>query len=171
MAGKNLIEPTATDELFLYRLSRLRAAAGRRVIRLCEGEFGITRREWGLLGLLAREDGILSSQLAERAQLDRARTSRAVSGLVVKGLARRAVRTGDRREVALHLTEQGVAVHAALLPRVIAINRELLAVLSESELVFLDDVLHRLQRKADAMVPGVDDPKADRRRGGRMRVA
>jgi DNA-binding MarR family transcriptional regulator len=171
MAGTNLIEPKATDELFLYRLSRLRAAGGRRVIRLCEGEFGITRREWGLLGLLARDDGILSSQLAERAHLDRARTSRAVSGLVAKGLVRRTVRTGDRRAVALHLTEQGQAVNAALLPRVAAINRELLSVLSASELDLLDDLLLRLQAQADAMTPDADGPKADRRRGRRARRA
>jgi DNA-binding MarR family transcriptional regulator len=169
MAWTNLIEPKATDELFLYRLSRLRAAGGRRVIRLCEGEFGITRREWGLLGLLARDDGILSSQLAERAHLDRARTSRAVSALVAKGLVRRTIRTGDRRAVALHLTDEGQAVNAALLPRVSAINRELLSVLSASELDLLDGLLLRLQVQADAMVPGADDPKADRRRGGRKR--
>lgn len=165
MAWTDLIHPKATDELFLYRLSRLRSAASRRVIRICEGEFGITRREWGILGLLAKDDGILSSQLAERAQLDRARTSRAVSGLVAKGLLLREARPGDRREVVLRLTEAGRAVNAAMFPRVAQINRELLSVLGEGELAALDVALMRLQAQADAMAPGPDAPLANRRRG------
>ena len=94
-----------------------------------------------------------------------------MSGLVAKGLVRRTVRTGDRRAVALHLTEQGQAVNAALLPRVAAINRELLSVLSASELDLLDTLLLRLQGQADAMTPDADGPKADRRRGRRARRA
>lgn len=167
MAWTDLIHPKATDQLFLYRLSLLRSAASRRVIRICEGEFGVTRREWGILGLLAKDDGILSSQLAERARLDRARTSRAVSGLVAKGLVRREARPGDRREVVLRLTEAGRAVNAAMFPRVAQINRELLSVLSEAELVALDAALQRLQARADAMAPGPEAPLANRRQGGR----
>ena len=166
MTWLELIDPKATDELFLYRLSRLRAAASGRVIGLCEGEFGITRREWGILGLLAREEGILPSELAQRAQLDRARTSRAITGLVTKGLVQRITRPGDRRAAALHLTEAGRAVNHAMLPRVVAINRELLSVLSDAELAALDSVMVRLQDKADAMAPGPDD----RRRGRRPRA-
>jgi DNA-binding MarR family transcriptional regulator len=162
-----LIQPEALDDLFLYRLSRLRSAASRRVIALCEGEFGITRREWGILGLLAKEDGILSSQLAERAQLDRARTSRAVSGLVAKKLVTRDVRPGDRREATLHLTEAGRAVNGTMFPRMAAINRELLSVLEANELAVLNATLVRLQVQADAMAPGPDGPRANRRQGGR----
>lgn len=54
------------------------------VIRLCEGRLGITRREWRIIALLAQDEGLLSSQLAERAQLDRARTSKAITSLVLE---------------------------------------------------------------------------------------
>src|SRR5262245_61971516 len=74
------------DGLLLYRLSRLLGVAGSMVIRLCEGRFGITRREWRLIATLASRGALGSSQLAEHAQLDRARTSRAVGSLVAKGL-------------------------------------------------------------------------------------
>ena len=39
------------DDLLLYRLSRLLSVAGSMVIKLCEGRFGITRREWRLIAL------------------------------------------------------------------------------------------------------------------------
>nr|MBA2673675.1 MarR family transcriptional regulator [Ramlibacter sp.] len=70
MPACRLAEPAALDDLLLYRISRLRAVAGGMVVRLCEGRFGITWREWRVLALLAQEEGLLSSQLAERAQLD-----------------------------------------------------------------------------------------------------
>lgn len=167
MASHPLIEPKVLEDLFLYRIARLRSAASRRVIGLCEGEFGITRREWGILSLLARQDGVRSSELALRAQLDRARTSRAVSGLAAKGLVARDAAGGDRREVVLRVTAAGRAMSDALFPRVAQINRELLSVLSAAELAALDSALERLQRRADEMAPGPDDPRADRRRGRR----
>jgi len=56
-----LTQPKMLDDMLLYRLWQLQSRAGRTVIRLCEGEFGITRREWRLLAQLAREEGVLSS--------------------------------------------------------------------------------------------------------------
>ena len=99
-------DPASLDDLLLYRINRLLSVAGSMVIRLCEGRFGITRREWRVLALLAQDEGLLSSQLAQRAQLDRARTSRAITSLVGKKLLRRETRPGDRRQAALVLTQR-----------------------------------------------------------------
>lgn len=161
--------PAALDDLLLYRLSRLLATAGSMIIRLCEGRYGITRREWRVLALLAQDEGLLSSQLADRAQLDRARTSKAITSLVAKNLLRRDTRPSDRRQAALALTDEGRALYAALFPQVQEINCELLAALSAEEVSRLDGMLDRLQCKADAMVAQAELPKADRRRGGRLR--
>lgn len=46
-------EPTQLDELLNCRLLRLSAASGTPVLRLLEGRYGIARREWRLLALLA----------------------------------------------------------------------------------------------------------------------
>ncbi|HMW53927.1 MAG TPA: hypothetical protein PKD33_17695, partial [Rhodocyclaceae bacterium] len=59
--------PRHVDELFLYRLMRLASSARPLVVRLCEQQFGITRREWSVLGLLAQHEGLSPSALAERA--------------------------------------------------------------------------------------------------------
>ena len=71
-AANRLASPGALDDLLLYRINRLLGVAGSMVIRLCEGRFGITRREWRVLAALAHEASLLSSQLAERAQRIRA---------------------------------------------------------------------------------------------------
>ncbi|RYF36339.1 MAG: MarR family transcriptional regulator, partial [Comamonadaceae bacterium] len=109
--------------------------------------------------------GLLSSQVAERAQLDRARTSKAITSLVAKKLLRREARPGDRRQAALALTEAGRALYAALFPLVLQINRDLLACLAESDVDGLDAALDALQRRADTLAAKSTLPKADRRRG------
>jgi DNA-binding MarR family transcriptional regulator len=158
--------PRPLDDLLLYRISRLLSVAGGMVIRLCEGRFGITRREWRLLATLASRGALGSSQLAEHAQLDRARTSKAVGSLVAKGLLSRSQPVGDKRHVLLRLTPQGEALHAELFPLATDINAQLLGALDEEGRAALDDALRRLQLRADALVAAADLPKADRRRRG-----
>jgi len=154
------------DDLLLYRLSRLLAVAGSMVIRLCEGRFGITRREWRLIATLASRGELGSSQLADCAQLDRARTSKAIGSLVAKRLVSRSHAVGDRRQVVLRLTEAGRALYDALFPLVAQINAELLAALDAQGVAQLDASLARLQAQAEAMVAKAELPKADRRRKG-----
>ena len=73
-----MADPQVLGDLLLYRLSRLAGAAGMPAVRLCEGRYGITRREWRMLALLAEGGVMHPSALAVQAQLDRARTSRAL---------------------------------------------------------------------------------------------
>jgi len=170
MTAPRLAQSDALNDLLLYRISHLLSVAGAPVIRLCEGRFGITRREWRVLALLAQEEGLLSSQLAERAQLDRARTSKAITSLVSKRLLLREQRPSDRRQVRIVLTEEGRGIYQTLFPLVLEINQGLLLNLSENEVRCLDGLLDALQQRAEILSarPGLPAlPKADRRRGGR----
>jgi DNA-binding MarR family transcriptional regulator len=172
MPAPLLTHPRTIDDLFLYRISRLLVTGGAQVIRLCEGTFGITRREWRILALLAQGDGLLSSELAGRAQLDRARTSRAVTALAAKQLVSRNPRPGDRRSVMLSLTPRGRALFDALFPQVAAINRSLLGAMDDAELERLDNALATLQARADTLVQAqarLGGARVDRRGGGRAR--
>lgn len=167
--ANRLDQPATLDDLLLYRLARLTASAGSMVIRLCEGRFGITRREWRVLALLAQHAGLMSSQLAERAQLDRARTSRAITSLVAKQLVARQAGQADRRQARLALTPAGRELYDQLFPLICGIHRELLEVLDARQLDALDESLDRLQARAESLAANADLPKADRRRGGRAR--
>lgn len=68
--------PATVEDLLNYRLSRLLESSGSMVTRLCEGRYGITRREWRLICILASQGAMSPSALAERAHLERARISR-----------------------------------------------------------------------------------------------
>lgn len=163
-----LSQPEQLDDLLLYRLGRLTSTAGTMVIRLCEGRHGITRREWRVLALLGQQDGLLSSQLADRIQLDRARTSKAISSMLGKKLVHRESGASDRRQAQVWLTEAGRAVYRELMPQVQQINRSIVAVLDPAEAQQLDSMLARLQARCSDIAAQADGlPKADRRRGGR----
>lgn len=162
-----LRDPQRVEELLLYRVNRLYATAGTMVVRLCEGQFGITRREWRLIAWLADAGELSPSALAERAALDRARTSRAISSLVTKGLAERQVVASDRRLAMVRLSPRGRAVHAQLMPRVASVNRAILEPLSDTEVEQLDRLLAALHARAADMLANANWPKAQRRRGRR----
>ena len=98
---QRLTQPETADDLLMYRLNRLLATAGSLVVRLCEGGYGITRREWGLLMVLAQQPQMPPAELAQRLGLDRARTSRAITSMLAKNLLTRTTLPGDRRQAIL----------------------------------------------------------------------
>lgn len=160
-----LLRPSSLDDLLLYRLHHIQSVAGRIVVRWCEGDHGITRREWRMISLLADTGSLQPSQLAERAQLDRARTSKTITSLSDKALIVRSARPDDRRLVTVALTPAGQAIHAALYPKIVALNLDMLSALQVSEVAQLDDTLARLEKQAKCILTQLVLPKANRRLG------
>ena len=152
-------QPDEASELFLYRLARLQAVAVAPVGRLCHARYGVSRREWRLIVVLARHGPVLSSELADLAQLDRARTSRFVSALVDKKLISREVIPSDRRQARVSLTEAGRTLYGEFLPVVIELNRQLLLALEPGEIAQLDGLVQRLAERAKANLEALDLPK------------
>ena len=168
LPGQRLTEPVVAHDLLMYRINRLLAVAGSLVVRLCEGGYGITRREWGLLMMLAQQPGTPPAELALRLGLDRSRTSRAITSLLSKKLITRDAMPGDRRQAVLSLTAAGSAVYDSLFPQVKALNQELLAGLDAQAVQALDHALADMHQRAEALVATrTDVPRTYRLRGGR----
>jgi DNA-binding MarR family transcriptional regulator len=146
----------------LFRLTRILAIGGAPVIRLCEGRYKITRREWRLIAALAQHGAMMSSVLAHTVHLERGRTSKAVSELIRKGLVTRTARSSDRRKADVALADSGHLIYESLFPIVVQLNRDLLEVLTSAEVDQLDDCLGRIQARADELLAGAVLPKADR---------
>lgn len=166
----SLREPKNLDELLNYRLLRLYAQSGAPVIRLLEGHWGISRREWRLLALLALHGELSPSALAEMAHLDRPRATRGVQVLIEKRLARRRVEPGDARRARVTLTNAGRKLYVELFPQIAAINTKVLQVLDERTMRILDDALRRLTDHATRVnLETLRDLHANRRLGGARR--
>lgn len=159
------------DDLLLYRLGRLSSAAGAMVVRLCEGGYGITRREWAVVGQLYENGSMPPSVLAEHMHRDRARTSRALTALVQKQLVLRTIPANDRRSALVDLTPAGRHLYEVLMPQIQAINSQILSALKPEEAASFDEALERLQARAQALRAELspDLPKANRHQGHRRK--
>ncbi|RSZ34475.1 MULTISPECIES: MarR family transcriptional regulator [unclassified Variovorax] len=159
--------PRSLDDLLLYRLSRAVRAGSGMATRLVEGGFGITHREWGMIGMLAQIGEITSSAFAERLQLDRVRTSRGLRSLSEKKLVERRRDAEDGREVHVRLSATGRELCNALFPRIARLNMDLLECIDEEHLDVFLECLRRLElRGKELSALGAVPEKADRRSGG-----
>lgn len=162
----SLRAPRDINDLLNYRLLRLYAVSGAPVLRLLEGRYGISRREWRLLALLVQHGAMSPSELAEQAHLDRPRATRGVQMLVDKKLAMRSALQGDARRARVALTRAGEKLYAELFPQIAELNRNVVSVLDDTLVDALDQALHRLTEKAEALNQQVQrDVRADRRAG------
>lgn len=143
-----LRNPNNPDDLLNYRLLRLFSLAGAPVVRLCEGRYGITRREFRLLSLVVDNGPMSPSRLSELAHLDAARASRVVAVLIKKQLVKREVRDSDRRHAVVAATPAGRELHRQLFPQIAKINAQLVEVLDPGQVAALDEILDVLTRHA-----------------------
>ncbi len=149
-----------------YQANQLLAHSGAPVLRWCEGQFGITRRQWRLLAALMETDSMRSSALAEKIELDRVRTSRAMQEMEQRGFIVRQPELGNARYVRVSITAQGRAVYEGLWPLVRAHHLRLMEVLSDQEAALFEELLARLQVRALQLRDSYDNlPKANRRVG------
>jgi DNA-binding MarR family transcriptional regulator len=143
-----LKNPVRHDDLLNYRLKRLVGLGGAPAIRLCEGGFGVARQEWRVLAALVEDGPMTVGELVARTQMEAAPVSRRVKELARKGLVERAA-SGRHGQVLP--SERGRMLYRDLLPRLCAVNRRIMEVLSEDEALLLEDFLQRLTRQARAI--------------------
>jgi DNA-binding MarR family transcriptional regulator len=163
--------PRNITDLLNYRLASLIASSGAAVIRVCEGRFGISRREWHVIGLLVAFGGKSPSELADLSHLDRSRVSRAISALAEKGLIKRSALQADQRRAKIELTPAGQELHGQMFEEISAINARLLEAFDDVQLFQLDRLLLQLKASADDVATHVaTDVHANRRKGIRDRL-
>lgn len=168
----SLSKPLTVDDLLNYRLNRLLASSGAMITLLCEGRYGITRREWRMICMLATHGAMSPSELAQRAHLERPRVSRYITDLVKKKLLVRVRVPEDKRRARVEITERGEQLYAELFPQSVELNNMVLKALSPIEAKLFDAALTRLTEVADKLCSTRPiAAKADRQRGGSRRIS
>jgi DNA-binding MarR family transcriptional regulator len=133
-----------------FRLSVLANRVTRAVARAYSRNFRLSAPEWRTMAVLGRYGAMTANSVVERTAMDKVRVSRAVARLLARGRVTRRTDPEDRRRAILDLTPEGRAVYAAVVPLVLAIERELLGDLSAEERGALDQILHKLERRTAA---------------------
>lgn len=134
------------EDMLTFRISSLysRLSAG---TTQDLAQFGLVLREWRVIAMLALHQPISASELVARSPLDKASASRAVSGLVQRGLVTVAPSEADARVKVLRLTASGWALYRRVAPRSVARQKALMSVLTSSERLALTSMLDRIERE------------------------
>lgn len=163
-------QPRHVLDLVIYQMRLIEGMSAVEMTRMCEGEFGITKREWRFMANLAALGPMSPSALADYAGLDRARASSAITSLTRKGLVDRRSEPTDHRRATVALSQAGWALYQQTFPRLVAINQRLLSVLDRDDVAALERIMGLLGRQLVAMLdtgePGII---ADRKHGGSRR--
>ncbi len=93
-----------------------------------------------------------AQQVAMQAAMDKMTVSRAVSGLLKRGLVVRSTSPKDRREQILKLTKTGRDIHDEIAPLALEQEKVLLQGLSSSEIDQLFRLLDELENRAIAAI-------------------
>lgn len=150
----------------LFQLYLAWSSANPMFVRLSEGRFNITRREWRILATLSCFERLSVSDLAQEVQLDLVRTSRAVTRLVGKGLLSKRKSRSNARLVWVTLEPSGRAVFEQMKPLVEELNQLLVQDLTAAELELLATMLQKMTHRAQQLnASTLITDKA--RRGGR----
>ena len=132
------------DRFLPYRLAVLTSAMSAAIATHYADRYGLSIPQWRTLAVLARRPGLTAAEITARGAMDKVAVSRAVTGLVARGLVRRRTVARDRRSSSLTLTARGRTVYGEIAPWARDYEQALLVVLSASERRVLDDALDKL---------------------------
>jgi DNA-binding MarR family transcriptional regulator len=139
-------------EKFLpYRLSVLAQLVSESLHDLYARPFGLTVTQWRVMAALGRFAPLTASDVGQRIVMDKVAVSRAVAGLMARGLVERATDRRDRRRASLRLSARGRAMHARIVPLALGYEARLCAALSAEERRSFDALSDRLFAHAEVI--------------------
>ena len=132
------------DEFVPYRLSCTSNQVSERIAQVYRSLFNLTIPEWRLIAVIAESPGTTQQLVAQRTRMDKVTVSRACTALVSRQLVRREADSNDRRALKLTLTPSGDTLYAAVAPKALEIEAQIIACLSGQEISQLKALLTKL---------------------------
>ncbi|WP_207482010.1 MarR family winged helix-turn-helix transcriptional regulator [Arenibaculum pallidiluteum] len=147
------METIELERFLPYRLNRIAAAVSRRFRGVYAAQTGLSVPEWRVLATLAQLGTLTAKAIGEHSDMHKTKVSRAVAELERRRWLRRRPNPGDRREELLTLSAAGLHAYAAIVPGMLALERELTGSLGPQGIEALLTALDGLER-----VMGLDRP-------------
>lgn len=160
-----LVQPVVADEpaarvmlkledFIAYRFNQLAEQMSYALTTIYTSEFGVSLSEWRILALLGQQTTMISTDISQRTKMDKAKVSRAVQRLHKQGYLLRQRDELDHRVGHLRLTESGVALYNAIVPKAKEWEGSLVDTLSEDEIHQLHALLDKLDRQMKTRAGG-----------------
>jgi len=130
-----------------FQLAKTNQAAGR-FLGHKVAPLNLTPAQAMVLGFLAEEDQVTSTELGKRTELDSATLTGIIDRLEAAGLIDRMNHPDDRRSILVCLTNKGKGVSGERERLVFEANQEFLAVITEAEKETLFHIIGKLRQQA-----------------------
>ncbi len=138
------VQALELEKFLPYRLSVLAQLVSESLHDLYAGPYCLSVTQWRVMAALGRFAPLTASEVGQRIVMDKVAVSRAVAGLMKRGLVERSADLDDRRRASLHLTGKGRAMHADIVPLALEYEAELYQALSAEERQTLNGLCDRL---------------------------
>ena len=115
--------------------------------------YGLTVPEWRTMAVLGPHRALSAGEIVERSSMDKVNVSRAISRLRERGFLKRDIDGDDRRRLVLRLTEDGRDAFKTLVPKLLDLEKTLLAGLSDAEVQELLRLMTKVRLNAEALDP------------------
>lgn len=132
-----------------YRFNQLAERISCSLSSIYSAEFGITISEWRILAMLGQQDSMISTDISQRTKMDKAKVSRAVQHLEKLGHILRVKDQKDHRISHLSLTDKGVDLYNAIVPKALEWEGGLVNNLTAEEYRDLHNLLNKLDQQIE----------------------
>jgi DNA-binding MarR family transcriptional regulator len=133
-----------------YRLSIASNAVSERIAREYQSRFGLKIPEWRLMAVLGEGKPLTQRELVAATLMDKVTVNRAAKALSDRALIERKAHGSDGRSHHLRLSSAGQSLYEEIVPAALAMERKLLAALSDEDRERLDAMLATLTSAANA---------------------
>lgn len=137
------------EAFFPYLVRIYYRSVSQSVAAIYERDYGLTVSQWRAMAVLGNDQPLSAGEIVKRSSIDKVKVSRAISGLTKAGYLERRIDEGDRRKVALHLTQAGQDVFEVLVKKVLFMENQLLDGFSAQEKETLLSLMTRVRKNAE----------------------
>ncbi len=133
----------------VHDVSRLRRTVVDKVMK----PMGITRSQWWVLSNLSRDSSheMMQTELANVLDIGKVTLGGLLDRLEASGYIQRNADPTDRRAKRIAMTVKGRQVLAGIQARAAELNQEMLEGVSQEEIKFAEEVLHRMKKRLLSM--------------------
>ena len=147
----NAVHALDLDKFLPSRLSVLAQMVSESLHDLYAGPYGLSVTQWRVMAALGQHAPLTASEVGRRIVMDKVAVSRAVAGLMKRGLVERATDRSDRRRASLKLSVRGRVMHGRIAPLALAYEEKLYQALDPAERQAFDALSDRLFIHAKAL--------------------
>ena len=140
------------DQALSFRIAKLAALNERSGSYYFQNAYGLRLNEWRVLGTLAPHKKMSFSQMFEALWIDKGQLSRTIKGMAQRGLLHTQAAEKDARQIDLHITPKGHALHDEVLGFTLERNEAMVGDLSPDECALFLNFLSRVIAHNEALL-------------------